>query len=71
MRIDKISGLYVAHNHPENFNILVCAQDEEEAKELAVGYFFEGNFPNHDPGDIEISEFNDVNTHFDCDYIIA
>ncbi len=71
MRINEINGLFVAYNHPENFRILVCAQDKEEAMELAVEYFFEGNFPNHDPDNIEISEFSDVNTHFDCDYVIA
>ena len=71
MGITDISGLYVARNDLENFNILVCAQDEEEAMDLAVTYFFEGNFEHHARRDITISEFDDINTHFDCDYIIA
>ncbi len=70
MKITDVQGLYVAHNKAENYNVLVCAQDREEAKAIAVSYFDDA-YMEHDASSIEIQSFDDVTTRFDCDYVIS
>lgn len=62
-------NLFVGYNKEENFRILICAFDREEAQELADEYRFDANLE----GKFEIEEIEDGidNIHFDCDYIIS
>lgn len=68
MKVNEIEGLYVGYNRTENFRILIATYDGiEKAKELADEYCNDGNFT----GEFEVTEFTNVNTKFDCDYIIC
>lgn len=67
MKINELNNLYIGYNKTEDFSILVCAHDKHEAFEIANGYRLESSMS----GSFEISEFDDINTHFDCDYVIA
>ena len=67
MKITDIKNLYVGYNEKENFRILIGSNDENEADTLAEYYRQDSNLK----GEFKISEFNDINTHFDCDYIIV
>ena len=67
MDITKINGLWVVKNAIENFTVLVAALDKMEAYEIAEGYFFESHMSTEQ---LSASEFNDINTRFDCDYIL-
>ena len=66
MKINELTNLWVGYNKKEDFRILICACDEIEAKEIADEYRDDSNME----GDFEIKEFNDINTHFDCDYVV-
>lgn len=66
MKVNELDYLYVGYNEDEDFRILICATDTEEAYEIADEYRCE----SHMDGKFEISEFTDVNTHFDCDYVV-
>ena len=67
MKITDIRNLYVGYNEKEDFRILIGANDENEADTLAEYYRQDTKLE----GEFIISEFNDINTHFDCDYIIV
>ena len=70
MKVTDLAGLYVAYNTKEDFRILVVAQDQQEAMQVARNYFSDSGM-NSMPNDIEISEFDDVDTKFDCDYVVT
>ena len=65
----RFTNLYVGYNETENFTILICAFDEEEAADLAREYCSDSKFR----GSFEIKKadgkIDDI--HFDCDYVIA
>jgi hypothetical protein len=65
----RFTNLFIGYNAEEDFRILICAFDKEEAAELANEYRFDSNLE----GKFEIQEIDDGidNIHFDCDYIIA
>lgn len=67
MKINELNNLWIGLNEEENFKVLICALDAEEAQEIAENYrldsYMEGNFA--------ITEFSDVNTVFDCDYVLT
>ena len=67
MKAVDMTNLYVGYNKEEDFRILICAlEGEKEAQRLANEYASDNNMNES----FEISEFNDLNTHFDCDYVI-
>lgn len=68
MKINELSGLYVVKNEKENFTILVAALDYQEAIELAKEYFIDSDM-NYE--ELSVCDFSDINTQFDCDYIIT
>ena len=68
MKINELSGLYVVKNEKENFTILVAALDYQEATELAKDYFIDSDM-NYE--ELSVYDFSDINTQFDCDYIIT
>lgn len=67
MKITQLTNLYVGHNKEENFTVLICALDEEEAADIARQYkvdsLMKGNF--------EITEFTHTDITFDCDYVLT
>lgn len=56
---------YRGYNPSENFAILIRAEDEKDALEIAVGYGEDSDFEN----DWEITD-GDLNTYSDCDILI-
>lgn len=65
----QFTNLFIGYNREEDFRILICAFDEEEAYELANEYRIDA----HLNGKFEIQEIENGidNIHFDCDYVIA
>ena len=67
MKVTDMTNLWVGYNEEEDFRVLICAQDEQEARQIANGYrvdtLMEGTF--------EITEFTDVNVRIDCDYVLT
>ena len=63
------SNLWLGYNKEEDFKIIICAFDREEAQELADEYRLDSNMV----GKFEIIETNIKlgNENYDCDYIIA
>lgn len=68
MKINELSGLYVVKNEKENFTILVAALDYQETTEIAKDYFIDSDM-NYE--ELSVCDFSDINTQFDCDYIIT
>ena len=62
-----VQNLWIGYNRTENFRILICADDENEAYEVAEGYRLdaklEGEFKIFEPDAID-------NVYFDCDHVI-
>lgn len=67
MKVNELINLWVGYNEVEDFRILICALDEVEAQEIVDGYCLD----SHMEGKFEITEFYDINTRFDCDYMIS
>lgn len=68
MKVNELSGLYVVKNEKENFTILVAALDYQEATEIAKDYFIDSDMSYEE---LSVCDFSDINTQFDCDYIIT
>lgn len=67
MKINNMTNLYVGYNEKENFKILICSFDGKEgAEKIAEEYRIDTEMD----GTFGISEFTDINIHFDCDYVI-
>lgn len=66
MKVTDLNCLYVGYNESEDFRVLICAADEQDAQKAANGYCSDlqmcGNFV--------ISKFSDIDTQFDCDYVL-
>lgn len=67
MRVCDLNNLYVGYNKTENFRILICACDIEEAADIAEQYGEDSQLAN----DWTIAEFTDINTKFDTDSVIT
>ena len=67
MKITDLNHLWVGYNEKEDFRVLICALDEQDAQEIANNYCLD----SHMNGKFEISEFSDINTNFDCDYVLT
>lgn len=65
----RFTNLFIGYNREEDFRILICAFDKEEALELANEYRFDAGLEGY--FEIEEIESEITNIHFDCDYIIA
>jgi hypothetical protein len=66
MKITDLEGLYVATS-ADNFKILVASDDSFDAKTKAENYFGDAGI---DSENVKVEAFTDVNTHFDCDYVV-
>ena len=65
----RFTNLFIGYNEEEDFRILICAFDKEEAQELADEYRFVSNLSGHfETSELE-GKIDDI--HFDCDYVIA
>ena len=65
MKAHEMTNLYVGYNEEEDFRILICALDANEAHELARQYGLDSKLK----GTWVIQDL-DANTQFDCDYVI-
>ncbi len=66
MKITDMDGLYVATS-TDNFKILVASFDIFDAKTKAENYFGDAGI---DSKNVKVEAFTDVNTCFDCDYVV-
>ena len=66
MTVNKLANLWVGYNETANFTVLICALDEQEAHKIADSYILASRME----GKFEINQFDDVNTHFDYDYVL-
>lgn len=66
MKANELNNLWVGYNKTENFRVLICALDIEEAQEIADGYRFDSRME----GKFEVAEFDNLDTHFNCDYVL-
>lgn len=67
MKVTDMNNLFVGANKAEDFKVLICAQDHDEAAAIAESYRADSSMG----GMFEISEFDDADTKFDCDYVLA
>ena len=69
MKWNEMQNLFIGYNEDEDFRILICAFDKQDAHELARAYGLDA----HLEGKWTITEVEcDVDDiHFDCDYVIA
>ena len=67
MKVTEMSNLWVGYNKDEDFRVLICAEDKQEAVEIAASYRSDSDMG----GKFEISEFDSADTHFDCDYVLC
>ena len=69
MKWYEMQNLFIGYNAEEDFRILICAFDKQEAAELANEYRFDARLNGY----FEIEEIDGEidNIHFDCDYVIA
>lgn len=68
MKITDITTLFVGYSKSDNFRILINAENQEIAQELANEYANDSNLDN-----MTVSELtdNDLSKCFDCDYVIT
>ena len=66
MKITDIKGLFVGYNETEDFRVLICAEDESEAQEIANQYRCDSKLE----GEFKIGEL-EGNERFDCDYVLT
>lgn len=62
----KVTELNLWVGNVNGFKFLICADDEEQAIEIGEDYKGDAGLE----GTLEVTEFNDVNTSFDCDYVV-
>lgn len=64
----KVTDLNLYVGNYNGFKFLICADDLDEAREVAEGYREDAGL-----GDdvCEVTEFCDVNTQFSCDYVVS
>lgn len=67
MKINELSNLWVGRNAVEDFTVLICALDEEEAAKVAESYRTDSNME----GRFDISELDNLDVKFDCDYVLT
>ena len=65
----RFTNLFVGYNETEDFRILICAFDEEEAADLAREYGNDSKL--RVTFEVQKSEGKIDDIHFDCDYVIA
>ena len=67
MKVNDMNNLFVGFNEDANFRILICADDEEEAQRIADEYCEDADMSGY----FEILEFSNLDTRFDCDYVVT
>lgn len=67
MKVNELTNLFIGYNKTEDFRVLICASDKIEAKEIADEYCLD----SHMEGKFDIKDFDDTETKFDCDYVLA
>ena len=67
MKINELTNLWVGYNDAEDFKVLIVALDKEEAQEIVNEYCLD----SHMEGKFEITEYDNTETQFDCDYVLT
>ncbi len=67
MKINELTNLFVGRNETEDISVLIVALDANEASDIARQYCFDTN----SRGVFEIKKFDDIDTRFDCDYVLT
>ena len=63
----RFTHLFIGYNEEEDFSILICAFDKDEAQELANEYRFDSNLN----GAFEVKEVESGIDNINFDYVIA
>ena len=64
----KFTNLWTAYNRHEDFRVLICADDEEQAGDIVREYAYDSGLT----GEWEISPAEAIDdTKFDCDYVLT
>lgn len=66
MKVIDMTNLWMGCNYEEDFNILICANEEKEAQRIADEYLADTRMK----GKFIICDF-DIDTRIDCDYILT
>ena len=66
MKVTDMNNLWIGYNEEEDFNILICANEEKEAQGIADEYAKDMGLK----GKFVIGDF-DIDTCIDCDYILT
>ena len=69
MKVHELTNLFIGYNEEEDFRILIMAEDEATASEIAEEYCVDSKLEGH----FEILECDDDigELHFDCDYVVS
>jgi len=62
----KITELNLWIGNVDGFKFLICAYDEEDAIKVAENYQTDAGLD----GTLQVKYFDNVNTSFDCDYVV-
>lgn len=62
----KVTELNLWVGDVNGFKFLICAEDEDNAIAVAEDYQTDAGLD----GALQVKYFNDVNTSFDCDYVV-
>jgi hypothetical protein len=66
MKITDMTNLWMAYNEEEDFTVVICANEEREAQEIADEYCEDAGLQ----GKFIVGDF-DMDTCIDCDYILT
>lgn len=66
MKVADMNNLWIGRNEKEDFNVLICANEEKEAQQIANEYAEDAGLT----GEFFIEDF-DIDTRIDCDYILT
>ena len=63
----KVTDLNLYVGNYNGFKFLICAYDDKEAEEIAERYREDAGLGDDT---LTVTPFDDVNTEFDCDYVV-
>lgn len=59
MKVNELNNLFVGYNEDQDFRVLICATDIQEASDIARSYRVDTGME----GEFVISEFTDLGTY--------
>ena len=67
MKITELDNLYAGYNKTEDYRILICAYDIEDARKIAVSYGKGAGLT----GEWEVTDELNPDMEFDCDHVVS